>query len=420
MSASIESLELALGQRDKRFGAEYDFDFTCPVVANGKVLDNGCPYEYNDDYGLSYEWSPEHQAAFEATLLPIIDLHRWDGIAAQLRSHWQNGSSTWSIDGIPWLESFAPGGQPILHELGKTPPFRKLRFYRPNERDISAQSSPVTLNDHRLRFSNPVPSMNRAPLIASRGMLEWYSARFIDIPWAQQVCVICNDSFWPNLLDSNAIMNIGLPRYCSPCIKVMRRDVWDRAAPIAEKHHFVGALQEMFECTGIVPDQGVKKTAIAGLTDDERDLWARLLMSLPGPSSAKAMFGSWAGYLHEAGLLEQKGRKGQGGYVSVAACGHVALSLGERTVCEWLFAHDIDHEKEPHYPNHVLNPNGRLRCDWLINDCWVELAGRMSDPKYASTMANKQKIAADLGLRLLVLLPAELRNLDALADEYWS
>jgi hypothetical protein len=35
-------------------------------------------------------------------------------------------------------------------------------------------------------------------------------------------------------------------------------------------------------------------------------------------------------------------------------------------------------------------------------------------------MANKQKIAADLGLRLLVLLPAELRNLDALADEYWS
>ena len=62
-------------------------------------------------------------------------------------------------------------------------------------------------------------------------------------------------------------------------------------------------------------------------------------------------------------------------------------------------------------PSSAFRPGGLLRADWLIGDCWVELAGRMSDAKYAEKMALKQDLAQQLGLRHLVLLPLEVKRL---------
>jgi hypothetical protein len=145
-----------------------------------------------------------------------------------------------------------------------------------------------------------------------------------------------------------------------------------------------------------------------------------MLLLMPTADTAKATFGSWREYLHAAGLLDQAPRKGHSGYVTVANDGHIALSIGERIICDWLHSRGIAHEKEPKYPVHPeLNADGRLRGDWLINDCWVEFAGRMDDPKYAKQMERKQRLAKACGLRHLVLLPVELRQLDAIAESHW-
>jgi hypothetical protein len=410
---------MASGQRQPWFW----YDNTCPVLVDGSVRDNGCPFPAYGlgRSGLGYEWSPAHQSAFEDAMRPLIDLARWDALVSDVQSHWINATSNWGADEIAWLSAIAPGARPVLHELGKTPEFRRLRAYflDPNDRTPEA----IVLDDPRLEDYPPEPSRNRAARISERGMVEWYSSRYTDVPWTPQVCAICGEEFWPNLLDSSAFTRFGMPRYCAPCVRLAASDVWglghipnDLLAPL-----LVTVAQKFYELTDVFPHQSVKLTPVGELSDLERDRWMRLIMLMPRPDTAKAVFGSWREYLHAAGLLEKAPRKGHGGYVTVANDGHVTLSIGERLVCDWLYAHGIDHEKEPVYPQHPdLNPGGLLRADWLIGDCWVELAGRMSDAKYAEKMALKQDLAQQLGLRHLVLLPLEVKRLEPIAAAHWG
>jgi len=400
------------------------YNHSTPIIIQAHVFDNGCKNSRSGSFAqsLNYEWSFEHQQAFEEVMLPALDVPRWEGLVSELRTQWPNALDKWTGEGTPWLAALAPGVEVRLHELGKTLQFRDLRMWEP-EFDEAPSTRPVTLNDPRVEGLERLPSHSRATYIASRGMVQLYSKRFPDVYWKPMTCPICLDLFWPDVLSSIDIARAGLPRYCPKCVNMIRRDVWG-LGQIDEAHlrpMLITIVQSFYEMTGIFPFQKIKSMPIGEFQVAERDKLARLLMLVPSPDVAEHFFGSWQKYLNEAGLLDEAPRKGHSGYVTIAADGHLALSIGERIICDWLHSHGIEHEKEPHYPTHPeLNPGGKLRADWLIGDCWVEFAGRMNNPTYAAKIGKKQELAQGLGLRHLVLLPPEVNRLEAIATEHWA
>ncbi len=422
-------------------------DNTCAIIRGDVVVDNGCPLEPNGSliFGLGYEWGPTQQRIFEDTIGPHLDTGRWDGIVSEFRTHWANTCSVWGDATIHWLEALAPGVRPVLHQLGKTVEFRDLRSLR-HERGTpeilvnnvgivsttsfqaeeirsSIYTRPVTIGDERLTVEPRERSQYRAELIAARGMTEWFSHRHTVEQWTPQTCVICEEFFWPNALNDTDIRRTGRPRYCHLCSAMMRRDPWAlrRLTDKSLRPILITIAQRFLELTGMFPHSKIRDTSIGGLPEDQRDTFARLLMLIPRSELVIRLFGSWSHYLNAAGLLEKADRKGYSGYITIANDGHIALSIGERIICDWLHARGIGHEKEPVYPHHPeLNPNKKLRGDWLIGDCWVELAGYMDDAKYANQMLRKQELARACGLRHLLLLPAELGRLDAIAREHWG
>ena len=408
------------------------YDNTSPLIRGGEVVTNGCPLERERGLalGLFYEWGPEQQDAFVQTMGPHLDLVRWDGVVAELGTHWVNSAPQWGEGAIRELEALAPGMQPVLHDLGKTSLFRGLRQYplgmydavlAPGER--SPLEVPIRIGDSRVRDQAPERSEYRSARIAARGMAEWFSRRYDAVPmWSAQECVVCGLEYWPQALDASDLARIGSPRYCHLCVAMTRRDPWALHPPREDdlRRTLIDIIHAFLDITGVFPFQGVTAAPIAGLPDTERDMMVRMLLVMPTMDTVKPLFGSWREFLNVAGMLDQAPRKGLSGYITVANDGHVTLSIGERIVCDWLLAHGIAHEKEPIYPTHpVLNAEGKLRADWLIGDCWVELAGRMEDAKYAANMLRKQQLARECGLRHLVLLPAEIHNLSAIAIKHW-
>jgi hypothetical protein len=394
----------------------------CPVILDGIIVDDGCQLRRSGPLGggLRYEWSPAHQRSFEDLVAPRLDIARWDGLVDIMRSHWCNSAAPWGETNQPWLDLLAPGLHNDLHELGKTREFRMLRLLPLDD----MRSGPAAhVNDPRAVRERPVVSRDRRFWMSMRGMAEWYSHRYEDIPWTAQICVICGQDFWPQALSELDLGRAGLPRYCSPCVTLMRWDVWALGYWTADqlKPMLVNIAERFYEMTGVFPHQNISSTPIGELPAAHRDMWARLLLIMPHPETVKRLFGTWREFLHAAGMLDQAPRKGWSGYVTIAADGHIALSIGERIICDWLNSHGINHEKEPKYPTHpLLNPEGKLRADWLIGDCWVEFAGRMDDTKYAANMARKQQLAKECGLRHLVLLPAEVQRLEGIATENWG
>ena len=451
-SRQRELLDFVLGHRARRLstparesepdGERYAYgqwNETIPVIRDGRIRESDCGLDWGGQFGhaLGYEWGMPQQEAFEELLTQYLDVERLDRLVQELGVHWVNAS-----DAVFFHELVAPGIAVVLHELGKGKVFRGLRdlagvgsreivlYPPPSDRDrrvaearITRYERPATLGDSRFPVEDrPVRASYRAPLIAARGMCEYFSRTYDPPDLHEMTCAVCGDMFWPQAHDSRSLSRIGSVRYCIQCLFMRTRDTWtmDDATRESAKVAMITAAQAMFDAVGVVPSSGYASTILAGLPDLTRDAWLTSMIVLPSPSTATAIFGSWAHYLEEAGLLEKASRAPRGGYRSIAADGHLALSLGERFVCDWMQSHGIAHSKEPTYPSHPdFNPDGRLRADWLVGDCWVELAGRMGDEEYRRRMEVKRLLAAAEGLRHLVILPHELPALEAVAALHW-
>lgn len=180
---------------------------------------------------------------------------------------------------------------------------------------------------------------------------------------------------------------------------------------------FVFAAKRFVEHYNLVPPANFDCSSAAissaneTLTNEEAIRNWVIAANMPDVPSAIELFGSWAKFLDEAGVLTQS-RSGQSGYRSFASDGHLCLSIGERQICEFLFLSGVEHERETPYPrDDEFNKNGLKRSDFLIGDTFVELAGRMSDDKYAEGMKDKIALARRLGFSLIVITPKELPNL---------
>lgn len=122
----------------------------------------------------------------------------------------------------------------------------------------------------------------------------------------------------------------------------------------------------------------------------------------------------WTHILIDAGLADNGVRLSRG-TVLKAVDGHLCSSMLEKAVDDFLHKHGISHTREPLYPfDEQLNPNTRLRADWLLSDgTFVEMWGMPDDPVYAEKMRKKIAMAARHQMRFLGITPADTRRLDA-------
>lgn len=119
-------------------------------------------------------------------------------------------------------------------------------------------------------------------------------------------------------------------------------------------------------------------------------------------SAAVRFFGTWNKAVNFCGLKPNKSA-----FPKIRLkCkdGHIADSISERIVDEWLFENGIKHEKNKHYPNLKLN------CDFYLTDynLWIEYFGLVGHEEYEIGMKLKRQIAKDNNLKFIEIVPSDL------------
>ena len=121
---------------------------------------------------------------------------------------------------------------------------------------------------------------------------------------------------------------------------------------------------------------------------------------------------SWLKILSDSQVLSDGLLRTGRGIRCIAKDGHECNSLVELEIDNWLFMKGIPHQKEPVYPFHKeYNRLSRLRADFQVKQTFIEYAGLMDDPEYASKIEMKKKLAKDLKINLIVIEPNNFKNL---------
>lgn len=282
--------------------------------------------------------------------------------------------------------------------------------------------SDTVLQDYILQKSKLVPLQIVSELLMRRYITALHECEHFDIAR----CIVCDENFHPEGCRLLPICGAP-PVICASCVGVFdgesHQEVLYRApSPRSLASHeqitslLGSALLNFFDEFSYIPATDLQlRNELARVTykEADRDVYIsrfKLLAVVAPFYLAKLHFRSNAIYLDSVGLFE--GRAPQGGYRSIASDGHICLSLGERSICEFFVSLGIHHEKEPRYPPHSeLNPNGLYRADFKVGEWLIEFAGRMSIPEYAARMKDKQKLARSAGLKLCVLEPRDLFDL---------
>lgn len=457
-SSALEMFEFLLGHRGQilaveRWSREEDkmtmqppfrYDHSDPIIRDKRFVPSPCTLEPLNQYFLSAAWSDRKQELFEDCVgVAILESARLRSVMADFGTQWKNAASSFptnlgikSLAPAHFLEPYEPGITLRLHELAKSKEFSSLKAAESDHQiaftigydeggqlavtgpqeipSLVERGFPVYEGDELLeRFGKPVRSSYRASVIAERGMTEYVGRLGLTEHRPAMSCVLCGQDFWPQELNGLYLVKTGVPRYCADC-HGLRSDVW-RKVPIDEdsrKAKSLRAIELVSELTGLFPFKNLKRQVIGHLEPEERDRWFMAQVFMPDRSAGE-LFGSWDQMLSLTTSIGVRPRKGRGGYVSTSDCGHVCYSLGERTICDFLSSKVVEHEKEPVYPNHSeLNPSGKLRADWLVQGIWVELAGYPDDTAYMKKMAQKQELAKVAGLKHLVVMPTDLKQLD--------
>jgi hypothetical protein len=138
------------------------------------------------------------------------------------------------------------------------------------------------------------------------------------------------------------------------------------------------------------------------LSTQERLAVLGVLKRKPTQRRLKKLFGSWLKALIEAEILGDGTRRTSRGTQCLARDGHVCLSLGEKTIDDFLHALGIPHEKETRYPE------GDLRADFVANGIFIEYFGLAGDKDYDAKTKLKQELCKEHGIKLISVYPSDL------------
>ena len=226
----------------------------------------------------------------------------------------------------------------------------------------------------------------------------------------RKTCPLCNKRFVEDSLPVPLVRRLGIDHldFCAPCLK--DTVLQGSGSESLTKEQVLTYLQDLSNVLQRVPNQnyGEGIEDLHGLDFQERLAVLQLLKRKPTVRRVKELFGSWLNALVEAGVLEDGTRRTSRGTQCIARDGHVCLSLGEKTIDDFLYSHGIPHEKEPRYPE------GDFRGDFSVNGIFIEYFGLKGNPDYDAKTKLKQRICKKHGIRLISIYPSDLVSLKKL------
>jgi hypothetical protein len=254
---------------------------------------------------------------------------------------------------------------------------------------------------------------------------NWYEllmrfglARAKSMGWSNAVrqpatknCLLCGQTFHEKSLQPSVVRRLGVAKldFCAPCL-------WDCLNTTKKnmgKRQILRYLRKLAGLAGRIPPQGFGEGPddLRSFTTKEITALLRLLRRKPSLSRVKAVYGSWLNALIHAGLLVDGTRPTSRGTQTIARDGHVCLSLGEKTIDDFLLANGIPHEKEPSYPK------GSYRADFRIGEVLVEYFGLTGHASYDEKTREKMRICKECGIELIAIMPGDLAHQRKLEDK---
>ena len=172
-------------------------------------------------------------------------------------------------------------------------------------------------------------------------------------------------------------------------------------------------LKDLTEVLQQIPHQGFGegRDDFRGMDFNQKLAVLRVLRRKPTFRRVKELFGSWLQALIESDVLNDDARRAGRGIQCLAKDGHVCLSLGEKTIDDFLHARGIFHEKEPAYPE------GKYRADFDVKGVFIEHLGLQGNPEYDQKTTEKKRICRKHGVDLISICPKDLVDVTKLESK---
>jgi len=219
-----------------------------------------------------------------------------------------------------------------------------------------------------------------------------------------KVCPLCRNKFVENSLPHSLIKRLGIAQidFCSPCL----RDtvLQNTGSQSKSKEEVLAYLRDLVAVLQRIPHQGYGEgiNDFIGLNYQERLDFLQVLQQKPSTRHVKNLFGTWLQALIDARILEDDVRRTSRGIQCIAKDGHVCLSIGEKTIDDFLYTNGIVHKKEPYYPE------GKYRADFEVNGVFIEYFGLTGNSDYDTKTKLKQRLCKKYGIELISLFPNDL------------
>lgn len=226
-------------------------------------------------------------------------------------------------------------------------------------------------------------------------------------------CLLCDSEFIENSLPSPLIRRLGIDNLicCAPCLsKIVFQNTGIDSSTEKEIKDYLLSLSRIISK---VPNQGFGEglNDLIGLEKNVLHNVLVLLQKKPKTSHITSTFGSWLNALIQSNVLEDGARKTARGIQTLAKDGHVCLSLGEKTIDDYLYSKGYVHSKEPRYPE------GNYRADFLVGNIFIEYFGLAGNEEYDAKTKLKKTMCKKHNIRLISIYPADLVSIKKLENK---
>ncbi len=185
-----------------------------------------------------------------------------------------------------------------------------------------------------------------------------------------------------------------------------------------KKRELFQLIPAFVESCGFTPNSSINPINFAFTSRLSDEQWAKVFLGYAKIGSVehvKKKFGSWFHALVETGTLIDDVQPTARGIRCLAKDGHLCYSLDEQRIDDWLYIHNIQHEREPFYPFHsTLNSLGKKRADWKVKNFFIEYFGLIGHTNYERRMDEKILLAQNSNICLIEIYPSDIDKLDQL------
>jgi hypothetical protein len=220
----------------------------------------------------------------------------------------------------------------------------------------------------------------------------------------QKICAGCNKIFSEASIPPSVVKYLGIDRIdvCNECIRYKLGQ--GSGSDTLTKQEIIRYLRNLVDVIQVIPSQNFGETlsSLTNLSTEQRVAVLKIHESKPTIKHVKDVFGSWLNALIQAELLEDSTRQTSRGIQCLAQDGHLCLSLGEKTIDDYLYRHEIAHQKEPKYPE------GNYRGDFLCGNVMVEYFGLTGDLDYDEKTKEKMRLCKRHNVFLIAIYPEDL------------